>query len=214
MAHGGPRSTVYVKFVEQNGSGQKGLAVLTRMGDQTQVVLYATSDISQVTHIHQGDCTHLGGVNHPLTSMATGVSVTMVEAAIDTLTIGGQAINLHMAGDPSIYKACGEIPEISDMPDEDNGDIEALLTFEGDIASFQLPELTMPVSSTIVWTNRDGAPLTATLGTNGLFDGEGWDSPTLSTRQSFSHTFDQTGAFLYTCTVHPSMNSTITVMES
>ena len=74
-----------------------------------------------------------------------------------------------------------------------------------------MPNLTVTVGTTVTWTNQDGARHTTTSGQNGQFDDAGWNSPTLSRGESFSHTFDQVGTFAYTCKIHPSMNGTVTV---
>ena len=79
------------------------------------------------------------------------------------------------------------------------------------ISNFVLPNLTLSVGDTVEWTNQDSASHTTTSGTGGRFDDIGWNSPTLSTGESFSHTFDQAGTFTYTCRIHPSMSGTITV---
>ncbi|MDA0988012.1 MAG: DNRLRE domain-containing protein [Chloroflexi bacterium] len=89
--------------------------------------------------------------------------------------------------------------------------VSAPPTVEATIASFVLPDLTITVGTTVTWTNADGAPHTTTSGTNGQFDGLGWDSPTLSTNETFSHTFTEAGTFAYTCVIHPSTNGTVTV---
>ncbi|MBI2170881.1 MAG: plastocyanin [Chloroflexi bacterium] len=80
-----------------------------------------------------------------------------------------------------------------------------------DIQGFVLPNIAARVGDTVTWTNRDGVSHTTTSGSNGTFDGIGWNSPFLSFGQSFSHTFAGTGAFPYTCRVHPSMQGTVTV---
>ena len=67
------------------------------------MVLYATAGISESNHIHEGSCMDLGGVAHGLTKMADGISVTVVDASLESLTMGGFAVNLHMIGNPSVY---------------------------------------------------------------------------------------------------------------
>jgi plastocyanin len=41
-----------------------------------------------------------------------------------------------------------------------------------------------------------------------------WDSGTLATGQSYSHTFDQPGTYTYHCTIHPFMKGTIVVQAA
>jgi plastocyanin len=73
-----------------------------------------------------------------------------------------------------------------------------------------LPTITVRVGDTVTWTNRDGVPHTTTSGSNGVFDGVGWNSPFLSFGQTFSHTFAAQGVFPYTCRVHSGMQGTVT----
>lgn len=61
------------------------------------------------------------------------------------------------------------------------------------------------VGDTVMWTNFDSAPHTAT-GNEGEFD-----SGTLQTDESFSFTFEEAGSFDYICTVHPYMEGTVIV---
>lgn len=71
--------------------------------------------------------------------------------------------------------------------------------------SFQPATLTIPVGTTVTWTNQDTAPHTSTSDT-GV-----WNSGTLSTGQSYSRTFSQPGTFPYHCNVHPNMHGTVVV---
>ena len=201
----GPSGDLVLSLHEMNDSGQSGIAVLTANGNQTEVVLYATADISEMNHIHSGSCMDLGGVSYPLTSIVNGISVTTVDASLDTLTSGDLAINLHKAGDPGTYTACIEIP-VKNM-------MGAAQTLEVIIASFTLPDLNVTLGTTVTWTNQDGAPHTTTSGQNGQFDGAGWNSDQLLMGQFFTYTFDQVGTFAYTCRIHPSMNGTVTVID-
>jgi plastocyanin len=76
------------------------------------------------------------------------------------------------------------------------------------IASFKFDPnpLTIPVGTTVIWTNQDTAPHTATSDTAGLFD-----TPMLQKGQSGSVTFNQAGTFTYFCKVHPNMHGTVIV---
>ena|SRR3989344_4322045 len=57
----------------------------------------------------------------------------------------------------------------------------------------------------VTWINEDTAPHTATSYSD-IFD-----SKTLSTGQSFSFTFNDSGSVNYYCSLHPNMNGTIIV---
>ena len=99
-----------IALSEMNNSGQTGIAILTARGDKTEVVLLATAGISQANHIHSGSCTNLGSVEYPLTDMADGISMTVVDATLASLKTGDFAINLHKIEDLSVYTSCVDIP--------------------------------------------------------------------------------------------------------
>ncbi len=80
---------------------------------------------------------------------------------------------------------------------------EVQVTIEG--FAYHSADLTIPLGTTVTWTNKDGAPHTTTSD-DGL-----WDSGGLSQGASFSHTFDQAGTFNYHCSIHTSIKGTITV---
>lgn len=68
--------------------------------------------------------------------------------------------------------------------------------------------LTIPVGTTVTWTNSDAAAHTATSDTNA------WTTPLLHTGASGSITFNQPGTFPYHCSVHPNMKATIIVQSA
>jgi plastocyanin len=73
------------------------------------------------------------------------------------------------------------------------------------IGGFALPSQTISVGTTLVWTNQDDFPHTATA------NDRSFDSGTLSTGESFRHTFTEAGSYDYFCEIHPTMTATITV---
>jgi Cu/Zn superoxide dismutase len=109
-----PQDVVAIALNEENNSGQSGLATLTAMGDNTQVVVSLSEGTmeSSAIHIHSGQCgPELGDVVHPLTNLTGGSSTTLLEGvSLGSLLTGGFAINSHNADDASIYTACGNIP--------------------------------------------------------------------------------------------------------
>lgn len=58
---------------------------------------------------------------------------------------------------------------------------------------------------TVTWTNRDSATHNVTA-EDGSFSSGG-----LAPGDSWSHTFDEPGAWEYRCTIHPSMQGTVVV---
>ncbi len=59
---------------------------------------------------------------------------------------------------------------------------------------------------TVVWTNMDTAPHTVTSDSGGELS-----SSTLSQGDTYSHTFNSTGAFAYHCSIHTSMKADVNV---
>jgi len=73
---------------------------------------------------------------------------------------------------------------------------------------FDPTPLTIPVGTTVTWTNQDTAPHTATSDPGSAFV---FDTGMLQKGQSGKITFNTAGTFTYFCTVHPNMHGTVTV---
>ena len=71
--------------------------------------------------------------------------------------------------------------------------------------SFGPQTLTVPVGTTVTWTNRDDIPHTS-VSTDGLFK-----SKVMDTDEKFSYTFAKAGTYPYYCTIHPKMTGKIVV---
>ena len=215
--------TLTIALDEQNDSGQSGWATLSDRGADTEVVLSLSTGTMETksVHIHTGQCGDaLGGVSKGLTSFidGSGASITLVEGvSLDSLLTGDFAINSHNAQTGSIYTSCGHIPasESMDMTPSPTATAPASTptTVQATIVNSTLPDLTISVGTTVTWTQADPFAHTTTSGTNGEFDEQGWDSQTLSTNETFSHTFTEAGTFAYTCTIHGYMSGTVTVTD-
>jgi plastocyanin len=66
--------------------------------------------------------------------------------------------------------------------------------------------LSIPVGTTLTWTNNDTTAHTTTA------DAGLWSSGVLQPGAQFSFTFSSPGTFPYHCSIHPNMVGTITVM--
>lgn len=71
--------------------------------------------------------------------------------------------------------------------------------------AFNPSSITVPVNTTVKWTNKDGTAHTVTS-TTGAFD-----SGSISGGSTYSHQFTATGTYPYKCTIHSSMNGTVVV---
>ena len=87
----------------------------------------------------------------------------------------------------------------ADQPSAASADVKI------DNFSFGPPTLTVPVGTTVVWTNRDDIPHTV-VSTDGVFK-----SKVRDTDEKFSYTFTKAGTYPYFCSVHPKMTGKIVV---
>ena len=65
--------------------------------------------------------------------------------------------------------------------------------------------ITVPVGTTVTWTNKDDIPHTA-VSTDGVFK-----SKVMDTDEQFSFKFTKAGTYSYFCSVHPKMMGQVVV---
>jgi plastocyanin len=70
---------------------------------------------------------------------------------------------------------------------------------------FDHSSLTVPVGTTVIWTNRDQDSHTVTS-TDGVFS-----SPALDPGEGFSYRFTTSGTYTYYCALHPHMTARVIV---
>jgi plastocyanin len=73
--------------------------------------------------------------------------------------------------------------------------------------SFGPVALTVPVGTTVTWTNRDDIPHTV-VSTD---DAKTFKSKVLDTDEKFSFTFSKAGTYPYFCSIHPKMTGKVIV---
>jgi plastocyanin len=71
--------------------------------------------------------------------------------------------------------------------------------------SFGPTEITVPVGTTVTWTNRDDIPHTV-VSTDKVFK-----SKVLDTDEKFSFIFSKAGTYPYFCSIHPKMTGKVVV---
>jgi plastocyanin len=71
--------------------------------------------------------------------------------------------------------------------------------------SFQPATITVPVGTTVTWTNNDSASHTVTA------DDGSFKSESLGSGATFSQTFATAGTFAYHCAIHSTMKGTVVV---
>ncbi len=87
----------------------------------------------------------------------------------------------------------------TDQPSAANAEVKI------DNFSFGPETLTVPVGTTVTWTNRDDIPHTV-VSTDGVFK-----SKVRDTDEKFSYTFVKAGTYPYYCSVHPKMTGKVVV---
>lgn len=75
--------------------------------------------------------------------------------------------------------------------------------------AFTPKTITVPVGTTVRWTNNGSAPHTVTSTSSP----KAFDSGTLNSGDTFQHTFTTAGQFPYRCNIHPSMTGTVIVEQ-
>ena len=78
------------------------------------------------------------------------------------------------------------------------------------ILNFTHQNVSVKAGTTVVWTNGDSDPHTASYGTPGNI-GPVFRSPVLNQGESYSFTFTSPGTFPYFCEIHTDMRATVTV---
>jgi plastocyanin len=81
----------------------------------------------------------------------------------------------------------------------------AVVEVKIDNFSFGPATITVPVGTTVVWTNRDDIPHTV------VSDDKIFKSKVLDTDEKFSYTFSKPGNYPYFCSVHPKMTGKVVV---
>jgi opacity protein-like surface antigen len=108
-------TTLTVKMVAQNDSGENGTATLTQVADGVRVAVKldgAPKDVPQPTHIHVGNCGHINKApEYPLANTVNGEGVFTVKGVqLADLLKGTYAINVHKSGtEIATYVSCGNI---------------------------------------------------------------------------------------------------------
>lgn len=105
---------ITVTLLEQNDSGESGMATLMEVDGKVKVSLKLTgapASVTQPAHIHVGACPDVGAVKYPLTSPEDGISETMLDITMaqlkSELPLG---INVHKsATEAKVYVSCGNL---------------------------------------------------------------------------------------------------------
>lgn len=135
--------------------------------------------------------------SHASNSAPTSPSVTFQSGM--TPGMSGQAMP-GMSAMPSPPASGSTTP--ADSPAPQGGTAVAISDFK-----FNPATLTVPVGTTVTWTNNDEEPHTIAA-KDGSFH-----SPGLDTHGTYSFTFATPGSYDYICSIHPFMTGTVVVTK-
>lgn len=90
----------------------------------------------------------------------------------------------------------------ADLPAPQGGTAVAIADFK-----FNPATLTVPVGTTVTWTNQDEEPHTLAAKDGSLH------SPGIDTHGTYSFTFNTPGSYDYICSIHPFMTGTVVVTK-
>ena len=99
--------------------------------------------------------------------------------------------------------AIGSSPKSFAAPPDEKSPPEA--TVKIDNFSFLPATITVPVGTTVRWTNRDDIPHTV------VSDDKIFKSKVLDTDQEYTFTFSKPGTYSYFCSIHPHMTGKVVV---
>ncbi len=94
---------------------------------------------------------------------------------------------------------------ITDLPLEEEMKMSSGYDIVADNFNFAPGVATVPIGTTITWTNHDDVPH------NIVSTDRRFKSPVLDTNEQFSHRFDSKGSYSYFCSLHPRMTGQIVV---
>jgi plastocyanin len=159
----------------------------------------------------------IGQVPSTLVLVDHALSRTFDKGALGTIVVEGDP-------QPEIFEEIGADTSAGEPAEGDAttaaGEVVAILAGSGDVApmdaadefadaenpaDFSVNVLTIPVGTTVTWTNEDSTMHTATA-----VDGS-FDSGYLDQGESFSFTFEAPGEYEYLCTPHPWMRAKVIV---
>lgn len=121
------KKMLVVRLAPLGNSGQMGTAVLHEKDGKVRVevdLLNAPAS-AEPAHIHAGACPNPGEVKYPLTSVAGGLSDTVLDVSLNQLLASlPLAINIHKsANDIKTYVACGDLLVSGLMPERGGTDM-------------------------------------------------------------------------------------------
>ena len=191
-----PLWSVYPEWGWGTDDSERALSYLKRFGS----VSVLNGHIHQVMQKVEGHVTFHTAMStaFPQPAPGTAPSPGPMKVADDRLrkVLGLSRLSFHGVNHPIA---------ITDVPLE--AELETATAHEVVIDNFSFTPATpsVPVGTTITWTNRDDVPH------NVVSTEQKFKSPVLDTDEHFSHRFVAPGAYEYFCSIHPRMTGRIVV---
>jgi 3',5'-cyclic-AMP phosphodiesterase len=191
-----PLWSVYPEWGWGTDDSERALSYLKRFGS----VSVLNGHIHQVMQKVEGHVTFHTAMSTAFPQPAPGAAASPgpMKVSDDRLrkVLGLSQMSFHAVSHPIA---------ITDVPLEPEAPAAGAHDVVVDNFSFAPAAASVPVGTTITWTNRDDVPH------NIVSTEQKFKSPVLDTDEQFSHRFDQPGTYPYFCSIHPKMTGRITV---
>jgi len=127
-------------------------------------------------------------------------------SGIAVLVARGDKTDVHVYLAQGLMGAAGAVAAASAAPAAAGTATANATTVDIMNIAYNPAQITIPVGTTVTWTNSDPVPHTVTAQDRSLLQ-----SGTIDPGKSFSHTFDKAGTVDYFCEFHANMHGTIVV---
>lgn len=131
--------------------------------------------------------------------MGVGCSSSAVVTPAPSTPVPATAPVIQVSPSPSPSKVTTPVPPVPTS----SPSAQVMVSISG--FAFQSANLTVKAGATVTWTNKDPMAHTVTA------DDGSFDSGTMKTDATYSHTFTKAGTFSYYCSPHPFMKATVIV---
>jgi amicyanin len=138
--------------------------------------------------------------SHASTSTPTSPSITFQSGMTPGMSSQAMPAMPSMSGMQSPPASASATP--ADSPAPQGGTAVTIQDFK-----FNPATLSVPVGTTVTWTNKDEEPHTLAA-KDGSFH-----SPGMDTNATYSFTFTTPGSYDYICSIHPFMTGTVVVTK-
>jgi Icc protein len=191
-----PLWSVYPEWGWGTDDSERALSYLKRFGS----VSVLNGHIHQVMQKVEGHVTFHTAMSTAFPQPAPGAAPSP-----GPMTVADDRLRKVLGLSQMSFHAVNHPIAITDVPLE--SDVQTASTHDVVLDNFSFaPAITsVPVGTTITWTNRDDIPH------NVVSTEQAFKSPVLDTDDRFSHRFDAPGTYQYFCSLHPRMTGRVIV---